>query len=251
MTRAVALAPSLPEVNFSRALYTLNFDRQWRDARKYLRKALDANPRMAAVHAYEGLVHAMDGRASDAVASIDVARELEPLSPFIHYLAASTCNILGRFSDAEQASRQTLELQPDSIIGWWPLSVALCGLGRTREGVEAAERAATISRAPWYVALLAMASGLDGRRDAVDRLLQELHERKSRGEYVSAIGDLEVSLALNDRAAIRAALHACVLDRCAPLQVAATCGWWLEQLRSDPDIDDLLNQVYGRAGSTP
>jgi hypothetical protein len=45
MTQAVALAPTLWEVSFSRAFYTLYFGRDWLAAEPHFQKAIEINPR--------------------------------------------------------------------------------------------------------------------------------------------------------------------------------------------------------------
>jgi serine/threonine protein kinase/tetratricopeptide (TPR) repeat protein len=245
VTRAMSLDPSLAEVSFSRALYALWLDRNWRDAHAYLHQVLDINPQLAAAHSYIGILHALSRRGNEAMPEIDIACNLEPLSAFIHFLAAVAFNVLGWFSEAEFEARQTLELQPDALMGLWPLVIALCGLGRVSEAAVVGDRLVTISRAPVFLGILALAQGLDGRIDESRRALHELRERQTHGEYVTPVGELCVSTGLKDIDGIRASLQTCMLDKTAWLTVACTCGPWLDQLRTDPEVDRLLNQLYG------
>src|SRR5262245_44473582 len=104
--RAMALDPSLADVNYSQALYTMVFvDAGWRAAAVHLKKAIQINPRLATAHAYLGIVHAFDRHDEDAVREAVRATELEPLSPYIHFGAAYVLMWLGGFPEAERASR--------------------------------------------------------------------------------------------------------------------------------------------------
>jgi len=246
VTRAVALDPSAPEVNFSRALYAFYFEPgNWRTAYPYIEKVLAAGPRIAGAVGYAAVVLAMDGRAAEAMAKATFACDLDPLSPYIHYLAATAYNTLGRFQEAEQEATKVLELQPDTITGLWIRAVALCGLERYAEARAAGERVVSMNRAPIFVGLLALVAGLEGRAAEVQRLRDELSERQTRGEYVSPIGELSAAVGLGDQASVREALRACVADRIAPLTVAVIVGYWLNRLRSDPELDALCGQVLG------
>jgi tetratricopeptide (TPR) repeat protein len=95
--RAMALDPSLAEVHYSQALVTYFFERHWRAAESHLRRALSINPRLAMAQAYLGLVLASDYRFDEALVEIDRAQDIDPLSPFIHFLAAAVLFMAGRF----------------------------------------------------------------------------------------------------------------------------------------------------------
>jgi hypothetical protein len=68
------------------------------------------------------------------------------------------------------------ELQPDSLMGWWPLGVSLWGLGRFDESVTVCERAVMLPRAPNYVGHLGAAYARVGRTaiSVVGRSLQAI-----------------------------------------------------------------------------
>ena len=154
VARAVALDPSLAQVHYSQALVTYYFDRRSRDGEAHMRRALAINPRLGEVHGYLGLLLSSDYRADEAQAVIDLARELDPFSPFVLYLSSVTLQVTGRFDAAERAARRLLELQPDSLFGLWPLALSLSALGRHEEAGAAAERGVQLSRAPFYVGIL-------------------------------------------------------------------------------------------------
>ncbi len=245
MTKAVAIAPLLSEVNFSRAFYTFFFERNWRDAGPYFQKAVDINPRSSMAQVYYGIFLAMEGRADEAAAQTILARQLDPLSPLIHTLASTALCALWHFEEGERAALHVLELQPDYLIGLWFRGLAQCGLGRNSQAIDALERAITLSRAPLYVGLLGLAYARAGRRDDAIRLLRELEDRGSRGEYVPAFALLSIHAGLGDVPAIRDTLARLVAEPTPPLIVRVTGGHLLEAFRSDPEIDRLLSELYG------
>lgn len=121
----------------------------------------------------------------------------------------------------------------DALAAWEPLpfwsAMALCELGRA---VEAAERQLTgmpADRNPGYVAGLARALVLAGRRSDADALIDELHERARQGERIVDYQHAAVAVARGDHAT---ALD--LLDRSLPHR-----GNWLCWLPRDPRFNRL------------
>jgi serine/threonine protein kinase/tetratricopeptide (TPR) repeat protein len=245
MTQAAALAPALWEVNFSRGFYTFYFERNWREGGPHFHRAVEINPRSSLAQVYYGVYLAVEGRADEAAAHTTIARELDPLSASVHSLASTALCACWRFEAAELAAQQGLKLQPDYLPSLWFLGLALCGLGRHVEAIVALERAVTLSRAPVYVGLLGLAYASAGRLDDATRLLRELEERGSRGEYIPAFSLLSIHTGLGDLPAMRQALAAALAECTPPLTIRATGGHLLEGFRSDPEINRMLLDVYG------
>jgi len=245
--RAMALDPSLAEVHFSQALVTFYFDRHWRAAESHLRRALSISPSFAMAQSYVGVVLASDYRFDEALAENKRACQLDPLSPYVYFLGCATSSMAGRIEDAEQAARRILELQPDSLMGWQQLSQALSRLGRHDEAVAAGERMVTLSRAPIYTAILGGILARAGRVDDAMRLLIEIDERASRGEYVSPMAALTIHVMMGSLDLVKLSLRACVDDATPPLILRAILGRELDAMRSDAEIDRLLDELYDGA----
>ncbi len=245
MTKAMTLAPASWEANFSHAFYWFYFERDWRQAELHFQKAVAINPRSSLAQAYYAIFLSIPRHEGDAVSHAALACQLDPLSPYIHGAAAVVFNALGRFKDAEGAAQQALELQPDYLFGLWQRGIALSGLARHEEAVEALERVVTLSRAPIFVGILGLAYARAGRRDDATRLLHELEDRGSRGEYIPAFAPLTVLTGLGDLPAIRQALTTTVAQTAPPLTLRATAGHFLDEFRSDPEINRLLVELYG------
>jgi len=246
MIQALKLAPSLWEANFSRAFFKFYFERDWREAGPYFEKAIAVNPRSSLAEAYYGVFLATGWDGDNAVAHTSRALELDPLSPFIHGLAAATLHSLGRFEDAERAAQQALELQADYMLGLWIRGLALCGLERNEEAIEVLERTATLSRAPIFVGVLGLGYARAGRADDANRLLDELDDRASRGEYVPEFSRLAIHVGQGDVVAMRRTLASALAEATPPFTLRATCGQFLEDFRSDAEIDRLAYEFYGR-----
>ena len=246
VTQAITLAPSLWEVTFSRGFYAFYFERAWREAEPNFQKAIANNPRSSLSRVYYGLLLAQEGRAEEAVALTTMACQMDPLSPFIHSLTSFVLYILTRFDGAERIARHALELQPGYLHGLWAHGIALCGLERNEEAIEALERAVSMSRAPIFVGLLGLAYARASRLDDTTRLLKELEDRRSRGEYVPAWTLLGIYVGQGDLPAICRTLSNALAEATPPLMVRATSGLFLEAYRRDPEIQRLLCDLYGR-----
>ncbi len=97
----------------------------------------------------------------------------------------------------------SLELQPNYNFGLWMLGLALSSLERHQEAVETLERVVANSRSPVYVGLLGFAYQRAGRSEDASRLIIELEERRSRGEFVPAAYLLNIYAATGDIPAMR------------------------------------------------
>jgi serine/threonine protein kinase/Tfp pilus assembly protein PilF len=245
MTQAMAIAPALWESNYSRAIYSFYFERDWRAAEPHFAKAIAINPRSSLAQGYYGLFLATAGRAEDAIMRSTLACQIDPLSAFNHALAAGSFYTVGRFNEAEQSARRAIELQPDYLFGLWVRGLGLCGVGRNQDAIEPLERAVTLSRAPIFVGNLGLAYGRAGQMDAAKRLLHELEERSSRGEFVPEFTALAIHVGLGDVAAIRRSLAKAMAESTPPVSFSMTGCRFQEAFRSDPEIDRLLISLYG------
>ena len=246
MTRAMALAPELSEVNFSRAFFAFYFEREWREAGPHFRNAIAINPRSSIAEAYYGLFLATDGREEEALAHSTRACQMDPLSAPIHGFSTVTFFSLGRFDLSERAARQALELQPDYTLGLWVRGLALSGLGRHEEAIESLERTVTLSRAPVFLGALGLVYARAGRLEDAIRLLREMEDRGGRGEYIPAFAPLAICVGQGDVPAIRRMLSQALAETTPPFSLRASAGPFLDAFRSDPEIDRLLFGFYGR-----
>jgi len=243
LQRAVSLAPNLWETNFSRGLYIFTFERAWRTAQPYFENAVAINPRSALAQTYLGMFLATAGDTDRAIAQVDLGKRLDPLSPLSHTFASISFGLLGRLEAAESAARQALELQPDSLATLWALGDALCRLERSEEAMPYFERAVQLSRAPYYVGWLGYGLACTGRADEALRLLSELDERGSRGEFIPPLARLKIHEGLADVASVRTALAAAIELWTPPLPLRSSLN--LQPLRTDPEIDRMCVELFG------
>ena len=101
-------------------------------------------------------LHEQPGRFEEALAAIDRARQLDPLTPRHHYYKAMMLHFTDKLPEAEALYLETLEVDPN----FHPALIRLAQLRRSRQGrfaeaVKLAERAVSIDpRADWARAFL-------------------------------------------------------------------------------------------------
>jgi serine/threonine-protein kinase len=247
VTRAAELDPGLAEVRYSQGFFTLCFEPAWRQAEPYFKDALAINPRSSLARIYYGLYLAARYRYDEAGLQIAKAQDQDPLSPFIHAVSGLAMYVSRRFEEAKAAAQRSLDLQADYLLGLWVLGMALCGRDRADDAVVNLERLIAFSRAPIFVGMLGFAYAHGGRSEDAGRLLLELDERRSRGEYVIPLAQLAIFLGMGDVAAIRRALEACIADTTPVQPVRTVLGPFLDQFRHDRDIDRMLERYYDGA----
>ncbi|MGD0480604.1 MAG: protein kinase [Terracidiphilus sp.] len=245
VTKAVELAPELWEVDFSRAIYAFYFVANWREAGPHFQKAIEKNPHSSLAHAYYGIFLALDRRPEEASAHVTLASQLDPLSPFIHGLASLSFVNARQIEPALRLAQQSVELQADYLFGNWAKGLSLCLLGRNEEAVETLEKVIVASRAPLYIGLLGTAYGRAGRREDATRLLHELEDRGSRGEFIPAFSLLSICAGWDDIPAIRQALASAQAESTPAFSLTATSALFLDKLRSDPEINRMLVEIFG------
>jgi serine/threonine protein kinase len=244
VSRAIALAPNLWEVQFSLGFYTFYFEPDWRSAAQYFERAVAMSPRSSLAQMYLGIFRAT-ARLESAEAPMRRACQLDPLSPFIHAVSSLAMFVAGNLEESDRLSERALELQPDFLPALWPRGISLSLAGRHHDAIVALERAVTLSRAPLYVGMLALACARAGRIDVARGLLRELDERSARGEHVPAFTLVPAHASLGDVDRSRRELARAIEECAPPLSLASTIRPFLEPLRHDAEVDRLMTTALG------
>jgi tetratricopeptide (TPR) repeat protein len=244
MSKALALAPNLSEVAFSRGLYAFYFGR-WRDAGPDFQKAVLWNPQSSIAHGYMAIFHAMTRNTNEAVAHAMQARQHDPVSSYIHCVISCCLHLLGQYDKAANYARKALDLQPNYLFGLWMLGLSLASLGLHQEAVSRLEEAVAVSRAPMFIGLLGLAYHVAGRAEDANRLLRELEERRSRGEFVPAMSFLSIYAGARDIPTVRRALAESIAESCPAFNMSLTSLSFVETLRNDPEINRMLVEFLG------
>ena len=205
------------------------YEWDWAGAEALFRKALNAEPGSELCrHLFAMFALLPMARFEEALAMVDEARRIDPLSTFVSSSRAAIFLVSHRVVEAEAECRRALELEPD----FWRSIVALgrCYEAQARytDAIACFERATMVSdRVPSAIGALGRAYALAGRRAEACELLQEL-EDLAHSRYVSPYGKALIYLGLADDKVFECLERTCA-DRAG----------WLMYLATDPRFDPL------------
>ncbi|HXV59991.1 MAG TPA: protein kinase [Vicinamibacteria bacterium] len=221
--RAIDLDPDLAEAWTSRAFARYAFALEWDEAEADFRRALELAPSSAEAHHWYADYLTAVGRHQEAIDHARQAEERSPLTPIMSRDVAWAYFYARRYDDAIRQLGRTLSQDPDFTPARTLLGRAYVAVGRSEEGIEELRAAGEA-----YLAMLAQAQALSGRRAEAEQLLSEILARPT----LSPVLPYEV-------AAVYAALgepdEAIAWFRRAIEEQDAT----ITNLKTDPTLDSL------------
>ena len=137
--RAIELDPDFAEAHAAVAERKLYLENDWEGAEGAFRRALELNPSLPGTHAHYGWYLNLFDRQDEAVAEMERAVELDPLTPLWAAWVADVHSFGGDFEAAEEAAREAIEVNPDFPWSHSSLAVALAGQGEFEEAIEILE----------------------------------------------------------------------------------------------------------------
>jgi TolB-like protein/DNA-binding winged helix-turn-helix (wHTH) protein/Tfp pilus assembly protein PilF len=240
--KALELNSSLSEPHASLAYYFLYYERNWTEAEKEFRKAIELNPNNALAHDWYGVYLTARGRWDEALNEIERAHELDPLSLSISTDMGFSLYYAGRYDDAIASLKSTLSKDPG-----FPLAHLWLGRAYEEKGMFAeaiAEFQQTQKALPgWPVATAAIGwvNGTSGKPSEARRALAEL-QAMSKKRYVTAYAFALIYAALNDKDRAFRYLDQGAREKTNWMVWTATDPRW-KSIRSDPRFPVLLRQI--------
>jgi len=198
LQRALALAPKLAEALAEQGFSLYYFEFDWPGAEREFRSALAANPNVAVAHF--GLAQLMlnQDRPDEGFVHLRLARELDPLSPFLNTVEASYLSASGRPVEARARLRRAFDIAPDFYLAHRTQAFLHRADGRPDLAIESLRRA--VARADGNSrpsALLGMFLARDGQRDEARQILKQLLER-ARTAFVPPVSLAVLYAALDE-----------------------------------------------------
>ncbi|HJU56213.1 MAG TPA: winged helix-turn-helix domain-containing protein [Pyrinomonadaceae bacterium] len=227
--RALALDETLAEAHTSLAAVLHKHELDWEGAQREFQKAIELNPNYPTAHQWYAIYLISKGEYVKAVAEIDKALELDPLSLIMRTDRGWILYVGRRYEESIAQLRQTIELDP-SFGAYYFLILAYGQNGMRHEAVAEANKALARQRAPEYLALLSYAQALAGNRDAAMATLKEL--KKTPGDRTPVYETAVAYSALGDK---QKALD--FLER-VPLESSS----WQAFLKTQPELADLHSE---------
>ena len=135
----------------------------WPGAEREYRRALDLNPGDTFARGQYAVLLGQQGEADASVAEARHAIEGDPLSALARHMLAVVLSLARRYDAAIAEARAGIELDRAYHLFYWDLGLALVGLGRDDEAVEALRQGTILAPGDLFSqAYLGWALGLAG-----------------------------------------------------------------------------------------
>jgi class 3 adenylate cyclase/TolB-like protein/Flp pilus assembly protein TadD len=241
--KALELNDALAEAHSALGSVKVRGDWDWSGAERQFQKAIALNPSYALAHAEYGhkLLSPVWGRYDDALAELERAQELDPLSVWISTEIAWVYYHARRWDQSIAQFQKTLELGSKSPFPQIGLGQNYVQLGQYDEAIAAFNEAAAVAGDfDWLKGVRGWALGLAGRNDEARQVLRELEETAA-GQKVDPVAFAYVHMGLGERDRAIAWLRKAYEERSAEMIFLRSPGW--DSLRSEPGFIELMKDV--------
>jgi len=239
--RAMALDSTLPEAHTSLGFIALFYDWDWPAADRAFRNALALDSTYTPALLYHSWYNVAVGHLDSAIADVERARALDPLSIIINTRVATMLFWARRYDAAVTQLSRTLALDSSYDLAHTQLARVDIQLGRC-DRAQLELRGRPQLAANYEGSILGYAAAVCGQHAAARQILEQMLARTRRGQYRSPAVIASVYVGLGDKDQALAWLNRAVDDRTWTmflLRVEPT----LDPLRSDPRFAALIQKV--------
>ena len=240
--KALELDPDVAEAHTTLAFIQLYYEWDWAAADREFLRAIELNPNYANAHHWYGEYLSLVGRHNLAIREAERARELDPLSSIINTWVGSRYFFARRYDTAVEQYRNVAELDPGFVPVHLALGQAYVQKQMFPEAIGELEKAVDLSGgSPVYLAALAHAYGVTGRKQDASRVIDQLQNLAVR-RYVASYDMALAWLGLGDYDRTLASLERSVEDR-SPRLLFLSVEPRLDALRSNARFQALVRRV--------
>ncbi|HVT43490.1 MAG TPA: protein kinase [Thermoanaerobaculia bacterium] len=247
--KALQLDPSLAEAHASLGYIRLYYDWDWTGAEKEFRRARELQPSFADLHHWYSRFLTTMGRHEEALAELEKAHKLDPLSRVLPANKGMILYFARRYDEALGQLQTALELDPAFPVAHWGLGLCYVVQGKFDDSLASLEKAIEISpRSINTLASLGHVYALAGRKEKAQEILAQMDEQ-SKLRYVSAYHFALIHVGLgNHDDAIRWLEKA--YDERSTLLTYVGMDPRFDPLRSDPRLGSILDRAGVPQGPT-
>jgi TolB-like protein/DNA-binding winged helix-turn-helix (wHTH) protein/Tfp pilus assembly protein PilF len=239
-TKAIALDGTLGEAHISLAFCLDNFEWNWESAGKEFTRGIELSPGYPIGYEWYGWHLASLGRHGEAVAEVEKAASLDPLSPSIGADLAEELLVAHRLDEAVEQIRKTMILDPFFAPAHYVLGQTLVQKHSYNEAIAELQKAIELSPgSSAFTANLAYAYAVSGKRDEAERILDNLKNRSPQA-FSNAPEIAMVYVGLGEKDSAMAWLEKAYSERFSPWVLMRPC---FNPMRSDPRFQDLLHRI--------
>ena len=198
--KALELDPMLGEAETSLGLIRGVYEWKWEEAESHYRRAIALNPGYATAHHWFAIDFlCLLGRFAAAHLEMEIACELDPLSPIIREGVGFLAMLDGQHDEAIRHYREVLELDPYFYKGFTSMGRAYIQKGMYDEAIVQLKKGRELAgEIPNILGALGQAYGLSGRVKEARQTLDEL-ERLAKSRFVPCTSLALVRLGLGEK----------------------------------------------------
>ena len=227
--KALEMDDMLADAYVSMAIIRWEYDLDPIAAEKDFRQAIKINPGLAIAHKSYAEVLSSWGRHGEAIKEIKLAQELDPLSLVISTTAGIIYYHSHNYDRAIKEIREVLEKEPNFIPAHAYLGMSYIQKGMYENAVSEFQVSVMLSsRSPLYIAGLAHACAVAGKREEAHKMIEELKEL-SKKIYVPAFSMALIYTGLDEREEAISWLEKAVEER----------YYQVTNIKVDPRFDSL------------
>ena len=240
--RALEIDDTLAEAHTAMAAVLMDYDWNLPESNREFKRAIELNPNYANAHhwyARENLV--IMGQFDKALAEMQIAQDLDPLSLIINANFGKTYFNARRYDEAIQQLRKTIEIDPSFFVAHHYLGSAYAMKGNFSEALLEYQKAHQLNDDPHVVALLGRLYAVSGKRDEALRTLVELKSMATH-RYVADYSLALVYAGLGEKDQAFQLLEKSYRDHTVDM-LTLYYDPLIDSLRSDPRFTDLERRV--------
>lgn len=242
VAKALELDDSLAEAHAALAYIHTYYDWDWATAEREFRRALTLDPNEASLrHRYSRYLSSL-GRIEEALAEMQRARELDPLSLIVKANVGVVYYFGRRYDETIEELRKLVNEEPEFPVAHWGLGLAYEQKGMMAPALAAFEKSVELTqRGTNALASLGRAYAVSGRTQEARKILEELTNR-AKQKNISAYQIALVHIGLDEKDRAFEALERAFKER-STLLTYLKMDPRLDPLRDDPRYRELLRRM--------
>jgi TolB-like protein/tetratricopeptide (TPR) repeat protein len=240
--RALALAPNLAEALTEKGFSLYHFDFDWGGAEREFRRALALNPNVAMAHFGLAQLLLTQDRPDEGFVHLRLARELDPMSPFLNMIEESYLLASGRREAARARLNRAFDIAPDFYLAHRAQGLLYLAEQRPELAIASLRRAVSLADGNTRTtALLGMHLARLGQRDEARAILNNMLEQ-ARTRFVPPVSLAVLHAALGENALALDALERAFAARDTQLVFLKDDPRW-SSLRKEPRFAVLMREL--------
>jgi TolB-like protein len=241
LQRAMELDDTMAEAHCTSALIKIWYDFDWAGAEREFKVAIRLDPGQVTAMLWQSLYLSAMGRHQESIASVQRARDSEPLSPVVNMYLGVAQTHAGQYDLAIRQLNQTIELDPNNYRTFFFLGRTLAYTGRNDDAMVAYQKALSIN--PDNLEALAfmgvLKAGLGDRQGAL-KITKRIVAAGTKSE--PAILVAHILAKLGEASQMFEWLQRSVEQRSTPVYLALLSEEFIP-FRSDPRFHSFLDSI--------